>query len=226
MSETTAPCIRGCSMYRRHKVECEDRETCRGCLPRRATHGNLCDTCHRRLELMLTDAGPVYRWLTGNMASGQGAAPDGDHVTGSREQPLPIKADLYDLRQLLADRLALYVDDWVEHKGLQGPGRHSVEGDAKYLLTWLPGLCKLEWIDDWWEELAETMSNAHALAPWRPTMQRCKGVPCPNPDCGETNLAIFGGESDATCLSCRTMITEQSYGLWVQIIEQEREVAS
>ncbi len=225
MNEATAACVRGCSMYRRHLVECEDQERCRGCLPRRASHGNLCDTCHRRLELMLTDAPGVCRWLTGNMAAG-GSAGDSDKITGSRERPLPIKADLYDLRQLLADRLALYVDDWVEHKGLQGPGRHAVESDAKYLLTWLPGLCKLDWIGDWWEELAETMSEAHALAPWRPTMQRCKGVPCPNEDCGETNLVIFGGESDVTCLSCRTMIAEKSYGLWVQIIEDGREVAS
>lgn len=229
MSETTEACIRGCRMYRRHLVECDEGEHCRGCLPRRATQGHLCDTCHRRLELMITDAPTVIRWLTGNMTAGEGAArakEDHEQIHADGEVPAPVKVDVLDLRDLLTDRLALWVDDWCEHKNLTGPERHSPESDAEYLLRWLPGLCRLDWIGDWWEEMAETMRDAHALAPWRPVMKRVPNVPCPNQDCGETNLAIFGGESDVTCLSCRTMIPEARFGLWEQIVRDEREAAS
>lgn len=220
MSEATKACIRGCSLYRRHLTDCEDPDFCRGCLPRRAEYGNLCWPCHRRLELMLTDAPVVFRWLTGNMAAGQGAATDAEHVTGSREQPAPIKVMVFDQRQLLADRLAVWADDLAETKSITGPERHTPEADAKFLLTWLPGVEKFAWIGDWWEELAETLSDAHSLAPWRPEVKRCRGIPCP--ECAETNLVIFGGESDVTCMSCRNMIPEKRYGLWEQIIREDR----
>lgn len=224
MSETTKACVRGCSLYLRHLADCEDRDECRGCLPRRAEHGNLCWPCHRRFELMLTDSPVVYRWLTGNMATGSGAATDAERVTGSREQPAPIKVMVFDQRQLLADRLAAWVDDLCEHKGLTGPNRHSAESDARFLLTWLPGIEKLDWVGDWWEELAETLSDAHSLAPWRPEVKRIPRTPCP--ECAEVNLMIFGGESDVTCGSCRTMIPERHFGIWEKIVKGEVQVAS
>ncbi len=228
MTETRA-CVRGCSMYRQHLDDCEGvtNDTCRGCLPQRATVGNLCSTCHRRLQLMIHDAPTVIRWLTGNMTAGEGAArakEDHEQIKGANESPAPLKVDLLDLRDLLRDRLTLWVDDWCEHKGLSGPERHTPEADSAYLLTWLPGVCSLEWVGDWWTEMAETMSEAHALAPWRPVMRRIKGVPCPG--CAETNLAIYGGESDITCLSCRIMMTEDRFGLWERVLKEQREEAS
>ncbi len=134
---------------------------------------------------------------------------DGDRPELGSDQPLPISAAILDLRDLLRDRLTLWVDDWCEHKGLSGPTEHTPEMDAKYLLTWLHGVCQLDWIGDWWKEMAETMSDAHALAPWRPA-----------------NLAIFGGESDVTCLSCRIMMTEDKFELWEKVLKMEQEVAS
>lgn len=222
MSEMTEACVRGCTLYRRHLSECEGivDETCRGCLPRRAQHGRLCWPCHRRFELMLHDAPTVYRWLTGNMASGQSVDPEKPFITGSpTEVPAPIRVGIMDARDLLADQLACWVDDLCEHSGLMGPGGHSVASDAKFLRTWLSTVERLEWVGDWWEELAETMSSAHALAPWRPVMRRVGSIPCP--ECAEVNLAIFGGESDVTCLSCRTLIPERAFGLWEQIVKDE-----
>lgn len=230
MTETTAACIRGCGMLRRHLTDCDGYDStgreCRGCLPRRAEHGRLCWPCHRRFELMLTDAPVVYRWLSGNLGAGQGAArAKEDFERGKTDgSPAPIKVMIFDQRQLLADRLTAWADDFADHKGLSGPERHTVEQDVKFLLMWLPGVEKLEWIGDWWEELAETMSDAHALAPWRPTVRRIPRTPCP--DCGEVNLLIFGGESDVTCGSCRTMIPERAFGLWETIFRGDQTAAT
>jgi hypothetical protein len=232
MSESTAACIRGCAMYRRHLVDCEDPGSCPGCLPRRAEHGNLCKTCHRRFELMLHDAPGVYRWLTGNLQAGSSAArakEDHERAGGgkgakSAEVPAPVKLEILDVRDLLADRMTCWVDDLVETVGLTGPETHTIEADCRFLRTWLVTVERLEWVGDWWEELAETMSDAHALAPWRPAMRRIKRVPCPG--CGECNLAIFGGESDVTCLSCRIMMTEDKFGLWERVLKMDEVVAS
>ena len=175
---------------------------------------------------MIHDAPNVIRWLSDHIATSgaKGNAIKQDHEMvhgGEDERPAPFRVELADLRDLLRDRLTLWVDDWCEHKGLTGPPRHTPEVDAGYLLMWLPGVCGLEWVGDWWTEMAETMSEAHALAPWRPAMRRVPRVPCPG--CGECNLAIFGGEADVTCLSCRIVMTEDRFELWARVLRAEAE---
>lgn len=215
----TAPCIRGCTMLHRHLADCEDPDSCRGCLPRRAQHGHLCWPCHRRLELWLHDADTVDRWLTGNLASGQGADPESVHVTGSKEQPLPIKAAIYDQRQVLRDFWAATVDELAEKEHLTSVGRHGAGTDAGVLQTWLSRIEYWPHIGDLWEYLGEEMAQAHALAPWRPAVRRVGSIPCP--ECAEVNLIIFGGESDVTCGSCGLIIPERQFGLWERIVREE-----
>ena len=53
MSETT--CARGCIDARRHIDGCES-EQCRGCAPRRASQGILCESCHVTLVDILRNA--------------------------------------------------------------------------------------------------------------------------------------------------------------------------
>jgi hypothetical protein len=220
MTETTSACVRGCAILRQHLSDCEDREYCRGCLPRRADHGRLCHSCHRRFELMLHDAPTVHRWLTANLESSGSAIDENGKVTGGGDGwPAPLSAAILDVRDLLADGLAEWTDDLCETYTLGGPDRHTVEADAGFLRVWLTTVERLEWVGDWWEWLAERFSEAHALAPWRPVMRRVPGVACPG--CGETNLAIFGGESDITCLSCKIVMTEQRFGLWERVLRME-----
>lgn len=225
MADTTEACARGCSMYRRHKVDCEDQEKCRGCLPRRATHGHLCTPCHNRLQLMLTDAPTAHRWLTGHLSAAAGAArPREDHErrgTTDDAPPAPIDLDVLDTRDLLATRLRTWVDAWVAHKNLAGPGTpHTVDADAEYLLRWLPGIEQQDDIAARFDLLATTLADAHTLAPWRPTTRRCPGIPCP--ECAETNLVIYGGEENVTCASCRTTIPPNRYNLWTAMLTQDR----
>lgn len=170
--------------------------------------------------LMLHDAPTVVRWLTGNLAQHGAAIDENGKVHGGGDgSPAPLSAAVLDVRDLLADGLAEWVDDLCEAYTLTGPGRHSVAADAKFLRTWLTTVERLEWVGDWWEWLAERFIDAHALAPWRPPVRRVPGVPCPG--CGETNLVIFGGESDITCGSCRIMMTEERFGLWERVLRME-----
>lgn len=173
-------------------------------------------TCHRRLELMLTDADTVDRWLTGNMPSGMGAAPEDVKIQTSADYAAVLKVAIYDKRQELQDHWATWVDWLCEREKLDGPGRHSVKTDTAFLLAWLG---RVEWwteIDDLWEHTANLLSEAHAMAPWRPALRRMGTIPCP--ECGEVNLVIYGGETDVTCLTCHTMIREEHFGLWERIV--------
>lgn len=235
MSESTSACVRGCAIYRQHYADCDSLDPagreCRGCLPRRATQGLLCDPCYRRLQLMLTDAPVVYRWLTGNMGAGQQASrAKQDHERrsggekGVTETPVPVKIEVLDLRDLMADQLTEWVDEWCEKHGLTGPPRHDVPTDCAFLLTWLPGIVRLDWIGDWFEQVAQTMIDAHGLVPWRPAVRRVPKVPCPG--CGETNLVIYGGEDDITCQSCKIMMTSDRFDLWQRVLKADEQAAS
>lgn len=221
MSESYTTCVRGCVRYRAHLADCEDREQCRGCEPRRATYGRLCWPCHRRYERMLTEAPTVYAWLTARLGGSTGAARvRQDYERGTAEgSPAPISVGIFDARQHLADVLTEHVDELCERHGLHGPDRHTPAADADYLRQWLDRIEAFDWVGDWWDDLAEASSRAHALAPWRPEARRCRGIPCP--ECEETNLVIFGGEADVTCLSCRTMIPPERYGIWVRVLADE-----
>lgn len=223
----TLACVRGCAMLRRHLTDCLNPETCRGCLPRLADHGLLCWPCHRRLELMLTDAPTVHDWLTANLPSGTGGAMREDYekstMTGEGS-PAPLHLGIYDTRQDLRDKLRLWVIELVEERDLKGPDQHSTKADADYLLAWLDKVETYEWVTDLWAELADAMVNAHALAPWRPQARRCYGIACP--ECNECALVIFGGETDVQCLRCRTVIPPERYGIWVSILLEEKRTLS
>lgn len=221
-------CARGCTVRRRHLAACENPDDCRGCEPRAARHGRLCWPCHRRLSLMLVDAPQVDGWLNANLAASTSSAAKEDYerARGSADgSPAPLKVAVLDVRQELSDQLASWVDNLCEeHVGgdgrpLRGPDSHTVAADAGYLLTWLDRVEASDWVADLWDELAETMSAAHALAPWRPEMRRCHGISCP--ECEETTLVIFGGDEDVTCLSCRALILPARYGLWVRVLVEE-----
>jgi len=49
MSEPMTYCASGCTVRGQHKPTCDDRETCKGCIPRVASHGTLCDWCFQRM---------------------------------------------------------------------------------------------------------------------------------------------------------------------------------
>ena len=171
---------------------------------------------------MLEQAEIADRWLTGNLGSGIKAAHAKDDAAQRRSTgapPAPLGVAILDARQQLRDRLTLWVDDVCEHSGLTGPRRHDVKVDAKFLLTWLSTIERYDWVGDWFEELAETMTDAHAVAPWRPEFNRLRGIPCPS--CHSKSLGIYGGESDVTCTECRDIFTPARYGIWTRMLAEE-----
>ena len=212
----TGSCVRGCVMARRHLDEC-DTDACRGCLPRRAESGLLCWPCHRRMQLLLTDAPDVYAWLEVNIAGGQARIrQDWERRAGDTS----VRAEaLMDQRYELSDRIAAMVEWTCETFDLTGPGQMTMKPMCDFLLAWLTKIETVDrWITHWWNELAEITSDCHALAPWRPEMRRCTGIDCP--ECHTQNLVIFGGESDVSCLVCRIIIPPERYGIWVRMLAE------
>jgi hypothetical protein len=214
-----AGCIRGCTINRQHLADCEG-DPCRGCVPRLAEHGLLCWPDHRHLERMLKEAPTVYDWLGTHLPAGSGSAlrewKQHHKIDGS---PPPLNVHIFDVRQRMADEYAAWVDLVCEQRGTRGPDRHSVKADAAYLGSWLYRIEDDEWIGDMWTELADTMRDAHALAPWRPEAKRIKGIPCPR--CETCSLILFGGETDVQCLGCGEVLPPERYEIWTKIAAEE-----
>lgn len=220
MTETVTYCVHECLTKRRHVSTCEDAD-CRGCLPRQAEHGRLCWPCHRRLELMLTDAPTVVAWIHVHLPRGTSrpVKNDAEMRRGTKHPPAPIDFEVLDLEDQWRASLSGWVGELCEENHLTGPGDREPDTCARFLLTWLSTVETSEWVDALFEELAWLTTDSHAQAPWRPEMRRVKGVPCP--ECNQCTLAIFGGESDVSCLECRAIIPENRYGIWVQIAAEE-----
>lgn len=220
MTESITYCVHECSRRRAHLTDCAD-PACRGCEPRRAEYGRLCRPCHRRLELMLTDAPTVVAWLRVHLPRGTSrpAKNDAELRRATAHPPAPVDFEVLDLEDQWEASLSGWVSELCEENNLTGPDDRSPTGCARFLLTWLSTVEAQTWVEALVEELAWLTTDSHAQAPWRPEMRRVRGVPCP--ECSQCSLAIFGGESDVSCLECRTIIPESRYGIWVQIAAEE-----
>lgn len=228
MSET---CARGCKVARRHAADCDGHDArgrdCRGCEPRRAEYGLLCYGCHKRLADMLKTApGQVALLQTETVKVGSLAHPlkdDADSVPGPGDGPdAPYNLAAHDTIVLIGDILLAWVEMLCEDYRLRGPQVFDVQTGSTWLLAQLERLEYCDGIGDLWTELAEAMSQAHALAPWREEMQRIRGIPCPS--CHRCNLALFGGDEDVTCLACGVMVPPARYAIWTRMLADDPDI--
>lgn len=157
-TEQRTPCASGCRDARRHKDECEDA-ACRGCAPRSASHGVLCDSCHEDLLLVLHDAprqvselraaaAPSSQWsLTAQPASGKvgprlsSSAPD--YIAAARSsmtaaQVETVRLACLDMAQHLEDALSELVEALATDYGLSTPSQLTTASGDRRERKWHP----------------------------------------------------------------------------------------
>ena len=148
------PCIRGCTAPRQHVTACEDREACRGCLPRAAEFGHLCERCHLRLSASLAEVPGQHALLMATVApSSQVAirpqpthgrpdytptesdAPRYIYVTGtttsSPQEGEPVRIACLDTAQGLADLLSEWIEWVCEVHAATGPTRVQTQAERE-----------------------------------------------------------------------------------------------
>ncbi|MDO5501341.1 MAG: hypothetical protein Q4F67_16855, partial [Propionibacteriaceae bacterium] len=127
-----------------HVTDCEDRDTCRGCLPRDAEYGHLCETCHLRLSASLADVPTQLGYLREMVEPSQQAhvrpqpkhgrpdywpvesnAPRYFYVTGNDtfapQEGEPIRLACLDADVAISDLLTEWVEWVCERYGRTGP---------------------------------------------------------------------------------------------------------
>lgn len=152
MTDVTARCARGCTLPRQHTTDCEDRGACRGCLPRAAEHGWLCEKCHLRLSASLAEVpGQHSLLLSTTRPSSQirvrpqlkhgrpeyhpteSTAPRYMYVSGvhpsSPQEGEPVRIACLDTAQALTDLLAEWIEWVCEVHDALGPKRTQTQAE-------------------------------------------------------------------------------------------------
>lgn len=170
-------CIRGCTRARQHATDCEDQEVCRGCLPRSAEYGLLCETCHLRLSSSLAEVPGQYALLLATSTPSQelNVRPqprygrpdywrtDSDaerfmYVTGNYagapQEGEPVRIACHDTAEALANLLAEWVESVCEAHAAIGPKvlASGYERDGGKRLVYRPANAyreveSYEWVD-------------------------------------------------------------------------------
>lgn len=211
--------------------ECPEHEGhCTGCRPVEATRGLLCDQDGRHLagflgaEEGLDPEHPVHGlpWAYDHLehaypSLSQAPGSGGSSIEDAEAQRL---AHVVDLRKDMHDVVTSWVEAVSEHMDWIGPylpdppagltpdarRRLRLRRRAEWLLSHPDALHSHPAVAEAWQELADLMSRAHALAPWRPAPTHLDGIPC---RCGATELHDHGDE--ILCWACRRSLTREEY---------------
>lgn len=216
------PAVAGMAIGERGLIQ---RIHCTGCKPRRAEHELVCATCHRRLQDWLDGEHGlvwVYGWMGENLPIG-GSSHQQEwskpaKVSGS---PAPLKVALAAHRILLLDR-AFEVDtaarDLFDRPANDRP--FDLADTCRFLLAWLTKIEQdASFVGYVYEQFEEVMRDAAVMVPWRDRPRRVHGIMCPS--CELMSLAVYGGDEDVTCLSCRSVIPKERYEIWTRILADQ-----
>lgn len=214
---------------------------CRGCLPREAESGWLCEHCHRYLDQWLADGKEnsllyAWRYLRTRYAPVQSSSAHQDwERSGTREDlPSALREAVLDCRRLMEDRV--FIGEERARQVLTLPAEKPIadlppfsmaEGVAflrNHLLRIEDNRDLVAWL---FVRVQDSMVDAHRLAPWRATATKVRGAdgPIPCPHCERKTLMMYGGDSFVTCASCHMTIHRERFDQWSAMIESEREEA-
>lgn len=185
--------------------------------------GYLCLECFSRLRRQLTELPAIAAWLHANIAAGGSGLHD--KVTGSSDDPIPLRPDVLDLIGPVAPNptAAFTRDDedhltwealdqsgepglldetrsWAvlveEETGDEWEDRQTLTGAVAYLAAHLSWIAGQAWVDEFAGKIRELGQRAHKIAPWRTELIRANEA-CE--DCGVQAVVIHLGEGFRRC---------------------------
>lgn len=231
-----------CTSFGSHLPDC-DRDTCRGCLPRPATHGWLCETCHTRLSGWLApgrythdgliepamdrDGRPMssliwaWAWLGINLGAPITVAcrDDSDRGGGSGDLPSAVVDRRVSVRRRMEDYIYLHEErarrDVLHERLADAPVFDFLDGVA-LLYRYLSRIISDEaFAADMFAEVCESMTDAHMICPWR---GQDTHVPVPCPNCERKTVSRHAGDDYLTCSTCRTVILRSRFDQWTAML--------
>lgn len=249
------PWERICTQFGQHGDDCPDAaktpdqpRTCRGCYPRLATQGHLCDTCDTYLRQWLDVTSHTPRTPDGKPATRshvpdckRADCPGCEWRTGSvlwvhwwlglAQSARITRAPRWDtgrgekddlpspLSEAILDCRSLLVDRvYIAEERLRGRAGEFQRGVEHLARSVLRIEDDPDLCHHVYERLQDSVTTAHRLAPWRAQAERLQGIACPH--CERMSLVIEGGEDFATCRSCRCTVVSRRFDQWVAMLTE------
>lgn len=225
----TLTCVLGCAQRDYHAADCEG--DCWGCLPAVATHGAICEGCHRRLLSILTEEPrpglSLTAWMLGHVATPITRPTDGGPRSSADGPPAPLRPAVIDWLSDWRAHLLGWVEVVCDHTGLIGPEKTN---DPEELRAWLAtqhGTIECsDYLGALMDELGDDVREAHKLAAWRrPPPGQPKAIPCrcvtrqldrsdPPP------LTIYDQENsdDLVCIHCMKAWRPEEFATWAGLV--------
>lgn len=197
--------------------------------------GLLCYRCFSRLRHNVVQMPALLSWLKVHVAAVSGADMDAPHVSGSHDEPIPLRLDVLDLvgpyakdpdsipRELALDQQGdPSIEDtaraWsrlVAGERDVNPPASDVGSMASFLAANLSWIVEQPWVDEFAGEIDDLTRRAAGLAPWQPERRKVKDEACI--ECGKKTLVTHVAEGVTVCerrmggCGKRRAVTEYAY---------------
>jgi len=203
MIHRVKPCARG--------LHCVDPERdAQGNSVPRFTQTPFCTKDTQQISQVLTEAHGLWQQLSAALPKGSRRL--GEHVSGSKAPPIPIRLEVLTQMELLK---TLVEDHAALVRGHTLPNRRMevvVVQDSEYLRVHLSSLLAKQY----------GVVAGLSLLDWRSTARRLLGLnryvekrKAPCPQCDAMALMRKDGEENSICKVCGIVITQSEYQRWV-----------
>ena len=223
-------CVLGCKITGQHKTDCPG--DCRGCLPREAVVGLLCQWHANRLEQAVATFAAFHHWLEIVDTDEPSAKALTDEIVsrGDPGETVPIP-----MSRLVADELWRDLATWglviIDERGLPAKGWTSDtwKGDlCAWMLPQLPWACEQMWIDELAGTWVRDVTTARHRWPTADDVQPIEDLALPCPSCGLVSLIRkpprWGGDLwrvECTDPDCARIYDEDRYDELVALALRE-----
>lgn len=209
--------------------------SCVTCHRRDPHHGYACNPCRSRFRTWLGEIPDLYTQLLDEPLAPSGSPGKGGPVSGSRDRPIPIRVDLFDLThtggwpETLTDdqvghlpvwtTLETWARDWSTYRAMGEAAERTVEGLCRWMWERVDDMCdEHPAIDEAFHDIRRLYGILRAqLGLIDPKPEQLVGVPCKH--CGQGTLwRMPESEYAAECAipDCQARLTEDDYAAWTR----------
>lgn len=202
------------------------------CCHRRDPHeGYSCNPCRSRFRGWLSEIPDLWEQLLAEPVAPSGSPGKGGPVSGSRDRPIPIRVDLFDLTHaggwpetLDHDQvghipvwmtLETWARDWSTFRAMGEAADRSVPGLCRWMWERVDDMCdEHPGIDECFRDIRSLRGAMLAQLGQVEIPDYKKGVPCKQ--CNALALVRHNGEDFIECGECPAVLTPDEFDTWVR----------
>jgi hypothetical protein len=207
--------------------------SCVTCHRRDPREGYACGPCRSRLRSWLGELPDLYTRLLAEPLDPSGSPGKGGPVTGSRDRPVPIRVDLFDLTHAGAQAwlegadqvghipvwmtLETWARDWFTFRNMGEAADRTVPGLCHWMWERVDDMCdEHDAIDECFHDIRRLHGTVKAQLGDVDVPDYKRGVPCRQ--CNALALVRRAGEDFIECGECPAVLTPEEYDRWVRAL--------